>query len=120
MSDTTEKQKSRSHLKFSDVRRFLDTKSPNSDCQSCGTNNWVAQYGRLANEADVVYSAHVLVMGVPFDTNKKQSLAVAPTMPFGRAIVPLLCSNCGFYRIFDLMTISKWLDENPATEIADE
>lgn len=101
------------HMKFSDVSRFLDAKVKNNLCPSCGENDWLAAYGRLADDSMAVVSTHVLPMGTPFPNGSKSRLMVT-AMPVGRTVLPLICKNCGYSRYFDFSIIVKWVNENPS------
>lgn len=102
-----------SPLLFSEIQRFFEEKVKNGACPTCNENSWTAQYGRLAKDEDIVFSAFALPMGAPFDVQKSPPRGHTQTMLIGRTLMPLVCNNCGHVRSHDLAVIQAWLDQNP-------
>lgn len=107
------------HLRFSEVHRFLEQKVTNNVCPSCSAHVWTAQYGRLTDDPDVIFTALSMPMSAPFNAQIHQKSEMVAFIPFARPVLPLVCGNCGFIRSFDLAFIRKWLNDNPkAGEVA--
>lgn len=108
--------KKNERLRFSDITRFLDEKSAVKNCPSCNAHDWTLQYSRETESDDTVHAAYVLVTGVPFDGSQdlKPSGPHIHSMPYGRPLLPLVCDNCGYFRIHDYLVVLNWVRDNPS------
>ncbi|WPN50920.1 hypothetical protein QMK52_18685 [Pseudomonas sp. P9_2] len=100
MSDEQNSQKQKRSMLATtadDFVRFLEEKSPESNCPVCEGETWTVISPSFAN-AD----SYRLVTSLK-DGNRPQNLST----------FALFCDNCGYLRQHLSRVVKKWVDENP-------
>jgi len=82
---------------ITDFVRFLEAKSPESDCPVCGGSTWTVVCP-FDDDADT----YRLVTSLK-DGNRPMSLST----------FALYCDECGYVRQHISKVVKKWVDENP-------
>jgi len=73
------------------VRAALGERDVSLDCASCGQRSWKGGWGELGN-------LYGLLPGVTPDG----VIMETPVARGGLAVYPLICSNCGYIRLYSL------------------
>ncbi len=89
--------RSRRAVATADFVRFLEAKSPDSDCPVCGSSAWtvVCPYG---GEQDVYRLVVQMRDGL---------------RPMTISTFAIFCDSCGYIRQHLARTVQKWAEENP-------
>ena len=98
MSDEQKQKRSVLATAADDFVRFLEAKSPESDCPVCEGDAWTVICPAFAN-AD----SYRLVTSLK-DGSRPQSIST----------FAIYCDNCGYLRQHLSRVVKKWADENPA------
>lgn len=93
-------------MKFQEFIDFLVTKGVGEKCPSCGAASW--QTSNLPETGEDAAMTFGLVAGTTPEANP----AVSDIYMTSRPVVPVMCNNCGYLRLYDYAFAQRWINEN--------
>lgn len=95
---------------FDEAVEYLSSVIKNQRCPQCGESApWSLEYLFNSNTRDKI-SGLLTLTGAALPENPN-NLTVASSYMHGRPVLPLVCTNCGFMKIFDYTLINKKIAE---------
>lgn len=102
-------------LHFDDVQKYLETKLVRHACPVCDTEGWTVQYTQLQGSEGYLFGTYIVPASEPLTSFKTDAASrFAPALKNGFPVIPLVCNNCGYTRLFDYRTVKLWKEAQGA------